>query len=214
MDEPADQAELVRAGYDALSYLYRGDADSPAEYAAWIDGLVDRLPRAARVLDLGCGCGVPVSRDLVAAGHAVTGVDLSDVQIGRARRLVPAATFLRADATRLDLPEESFDAVVCLYTLIHVPLHEQQELLASIARWLAPGGWLLMTAGWRSWTGSEQGWLGGTAAMWWSHADADTYRRWLGEAGFSVRVEAFVPEGDGGHSLFWARKATGHPADD
>ena len=61
------------------------------------------------VLDLGCGCGVPVARDLVAAGHRVTGVDISDVQIQRARHLVPAATFRRADATTLHLPPESFE---------------------------------------------------------------------------------------------------------
>ena len=62
------------------------------------------LPAAARVLDAGCGCGVPVARDLVAAGHHVTGVDVSAVQIDRARRLVPAAEFVRADLTTLDLP--------------------------------------------------------------------------------------------------------------
>ena len=48
---------------------------------------------------------MPVARDLVAAGHRVTGVDISDVQIQRARHLVPAATFRRADATTLHLPK-------------------------------------------------------------------------------------------------------------
>src|SRR5438094_2369448 len=48
--------------------------------------------------------GVPVARDLVAAGHPVTGIDISDVQIQRARPLVPGGRVRRADAATLRLP--------------------------------------------------------------------------------------------------------------
>ncbi|HUJ07713.1 MAG TPA: class I SAM-dependent methyltransferase [Streptosporangiaceae bacterium] len=73
----------------------------------------------------------------------MTGVDISDVQIERARRLVPAATFVRAEATTLDWPADSLDAVVSLYSLIHMPLDAQPVLLRRIGAWLRPGGWLL-----------------------------------------------------------------------
>ncbi|MFD7159871.1 hypothetical protein ACFV9C_35115 [Kribbella sp. NPDC059898] len=42
--------------------------------------------------------------------------------------------------------------------------------------------------------------------MWWSQADVTTYRRWLVAAGLTVEAESFVPEGSGGHALFWAAK--------
>jgi hypothetical protein len=42
--------------------------------------------------------------------------------------------------------------------------------------------------------------------MWWSHADAVTYRAWLTDTGLDVLEEGFLPEGTGGHSEFWARK--------
>jgi 2-polyprenyl-3-methyl-5-hydroxy-6-metoxy-1,4-benzoquinol methylase len=148
-----------------------------------------------------------VARDLAAAGLAVTGVDLSDVQVERARCLVPAATFLRSDAADVSFPDGSFDAVVCLYMLIHVPLEEQPALLTRIASWLARGGVLLLTAGQWAWTGTEEDWLGGGAPMWWSHADAATYRRWLAEAGLLIEAEEFVPDGDSGHALFWCRRS-------
>jgi 2-polyprenyl-3-methyl-5-hydroxy-6-metoxy-1,4-benzoquinol methylase len=74
---------LVRRGYDALSERYRGDDDSPATYAGWLAELLQRLPPAAALLDLGCGCGIPLDRDLTAAGHQVTGIDISDRQIER-----------------------------------------------------------------------------------------------------------------------------------
>lgn len=41
--------------------------------------------------------------------------------------------------------------------------------------------------------------------MFWSHADAATYRTWLGGTGFTVDRQEFVPEGDGGHELFLPR---------
>ena len=202
----------MRRGYDAVSYLYRGDDDEDLSRRAWVEALVRRMPSGARVLDLGCGCGVPVARDLAAAGLAVTGVDLSDVQVERARALVPDATFVRADATdprQVSFPDGSFDAVICLYMLIHVPLAEQPSLLTRIASWLAPGGILLLTAGHQAWTGTEENWLGGGAPMWWSHAGAATYRRWLGEADLVVETEEFVPEDGSGHVVFWCRRERG-----
>ncbi len=198
--------EVVRRGYDALSLRYRAD-DAPAgQYGPWIAELIRRTPADGRVLDVGCGCGVPVARDLAAAGLQVTGVDLSDVQINRARTLVPTAHFEQGDVTTMSWPTGSFDTVVALYSLIHVPLHAQPWLLTSLADSLVDDGTLLLVAGARAWTGSEQGWLGGTSEMWWSQADTSTYRAWLTDAGFSITQEGFVPEGDSGHSLFWARR--------
>ena len=197
----------MRRGYDALSFRYRADDDTAeGHYTAWLAGLRERLPPGAAVLDLGCGAGVPVARALAADGFAVTGVDLSEVQVGRARRLVPGAMLVRADATRVQFRPRSFDAVVCLYTLIHLPLEEQPALLGRVAGWLRPDGWLLATTGQRAWTGTEEGWLGGSATMWWSQADAATYREWIERAGLEVTAQGFVPEGDGGHALFWARR--------
>lgn len=202
-DDPKD---VVRRGYDALSHHYEQAYGAKERYGPWISDLCGRIPPECRVLDVGCGCGVPVARSLVAAGHRVTGVDISGVQISRARKLVPQATFLRADATAVDFPAGSFDAVVSFYALIHIPLGEQLPLLERIATWLRPGGWFLGTTGHTTWTGSDSDWLGGGVTMWWSHADAATNRGWLTEAGLVVHQEELVPDGDSGHALFWARR--------
>ena len=201
-----DESDLVRRGYDALSYHYRRDDAEEGRYAPWLAELRARVPAGGSVLDLGCGCGVPVARSLAAAGYQVTGVDISDVQIERARRLVPAGTFIRADASTVAFPAASFDAVVCLYALVHMPLAAQPGLLQRAAGWLRPGGWLLTVTGLRAWTGTEDNWLGGPATMWWSHAGADSYRAWLEQAGLRVTAQELVPGGDGGHALFWARR--------
>ncbi|MFF2131772.1 class I SAM-dependent methyltransferase [Streptomyces olivochromogenes] len=201
-----DPKELVRRGYDALSLRYDQAYGSETKYQPWISELSGRIPAGSTVLDLGCGSGVPVARALATAGHRVTGVDISEVQIHRARELVPQADFIRADATDLDFPSASFDAVVSFYALIHIPLDEQLPLLRKVAGWLRPGGWFLGTTGHRAWTGVDEDWLGGGTAMWWSHADAATNRTWITEAGLTVEGEEFVPEGDSGAALFWARR--------
>ncbi len=203
MEDPRD---VVRRGYDAVSVRYDEQYGGQTKYRAWLGELRERVPAGAAVLDLGCGSGLPVARDLAAAGYRVTGVDLSGTQIRRARELVPQAQFIRADITAIDFAPASFDAVVALYVLIHLPLEEQQPLLRRIASWLRPGGLFLATTGYRAWTGVDENWLGGGVPMWWSQADAATYRSWIGEAGLSVDREEFAPEGDGGHALFWASR--------
>lgn len=199
---------MVRRGYNAISYLYRADDATDDQYAGWLEDLQGRIPGASAVLDIGCGCGVPAARSLAGAGHSrVTGIDLSEVQVQRARELVPSATFIHADAAAADFPAKSFDAVICLYSLIHMPLKEQPELLFRVASWLRPGGWLLATTGHRAWTGTDENWLGGDATMWWSHADSATYHTWITQAGLKIASETFVPEGTSGHTLFWAQRS-------
>src|ERR1019366_2670877 len=138
------QRELVRSGYDAISMAYRDDrghanptssADTTA-YKTWLDELAALLPDGSDVLDLGCGAGVPASRILVDLGFEVTGLDISAVQIDRARLLVPQANFVQADMATWDCEPGSYQAIVTLYALIHVPLDDQSHLFSRMARWL------------------------------------------------------------------------------
>jgi len=203
---------LVRAGWNAASTRYRPDgADrtvfglTTTQSREWLAPLFARLPNGARVVDLGCGCGLPTARQL-ASRFDVTGVDLSDVQIARARRLVPQARFRRADMSRVRFEAGSLSAVVALYSLIHLPLAEQRPLLARIHRWLRPGGLLVLIAGDERYRGIEPNWLRSGAPMYWDHADAGTYRRWLEELGFVVEQQAVVREPDAQHARFLARR--------
>ena len=201
-----DPKDVVRRGYDAVSIRYDEHYGGESKYGPWLSELRERIPAGGAVLDLGCGSGLPVARNLTAAGFQVTGVDISAVQIRRARELVPQARFACADVAAITFSLASFDAVVSLFALIHLPLDDQPVVLGKIAAWLRPGGLLLVTTGYWAWTGTEEDWLGGDAPMWWSHADVATYRTWIAAAGLSIDREDFVPEGDGGHALFWARR--------
>jgi SAM-dependent methyltransferase len=203
---------IVRKGWNRLSKVYRPPGTksdcfrhTDRQYRKWLDPLTESLEAGTPVLDLGCGTGEPAGRDL-AKRFDVTGVDLSDVMIRRARKAVPTGRFIRADMTRVNFPTASFGAVVSLYAIIHVPLAKQRPLLKRIHSWLAPQGLFLAVLGHDAWQGTQREWLGVDAKMFWSHADAATYRRWLHEIGFVVLHQEFVPEGDTGHELFLARK--------
>jgi SAM-dependent methyltransferase len=189
MPNPAsDPLEVVRLGYNQLSARYRPDDADPEEYRVWTEELLAALRPGSSVLDLGCGCGVPVARRLAEAGHRVTGIDISERQIERARTLVPGATFRVADMAHRNFEPASFDAVVALYSLIHVPLAVQPSVIEQVADSLVDGGLLLATVGWEARTGSDSNWLGGGVEMWWSQTDQATYRSWLEAAGLKVTL--------------------------
>jgi cyclopropane fatty-acyl-phospholipid synthase-like methyltransferase len=208
--ERATQRNIVRRGYDAISYTYRDDAGRPNpltsestdSYQAWVTELAQMLPAGARVLDLGCGAGVPASRQLVEEGFDVLGLDISQVQIERARRLVPTATFVQGDLVTWEAEPASFDAVVSLYTLIHVPLEDQRNLLPRIRRWLHPGGFLLAIVGRDRWSAVEE-YQG--VPMFWDQTDISTYLEWLTDAGLVPLWDRVIPEGSAGHALVLAR---------
>jgi SAM-dependent methyltransferase len=189
---PLDAKRLVRQGYDRISNAYRDDIGAAdVDYLVWFQThLFPRLSPPAKVLDLGCGNGVPAAR-ILAERFDVTGVDISDVQISRARRLVPTATFVRADIASLEFPPASFDAVVSFFALIHIPVEEQPGILGKVSAWLRPGGSFLATVGHHSWTGIRDFY---GAAMYWSQADASTYCAWLSDVGIDVVEREFVAE--------------------
>src|SRR6266446_2530431 len=194
----ARQRDLVRRGYDTVSRVYRDDdgqaAGSPAEdltrYSGWVADLAGLLRPGAQVVDLGCGAGIPATRELAEHGLRVLGVDFSAVQLRRAQRLVPAARLVQADMTALQLRPASADAVVSFYALIHVPLADQRVLFPRIRAWLRPGGYFLAIVGAGRWTGTER-YLG--ADMFWDQADTDTYLRWFQAAGLTPRWHRYVP---------------------
>jgi len=189
-----------------VAHAYDRIADRYAEWqslieddvrGAWAEDLVRRLPTGARVLELGCGAGLHETARL-AGCFDVTAVDISPEQIERARANAPSATFLEADLTELELAPGSFDAVVSLYVFNHVPRELLPVVFGRVQRWLAAGGWLLVTLGasdLADWTGE---WLGETTYF--SGHTPAVNRRLLTDAGFALERDELVtlrePEGD------------------
>ena len=165
----------------------------------WVEKLLDLIEDGSDVLELGCGGGSPATQRL-AGRHRVHGVDISTRQVELARERIPNATFERADATRMAFEPASFDAVVSLYMLGHVPRAEQTPLLGSIASWLRGGGHLLATMGTADADDEvDDDWLG--APMFFASFDEAVNRRLVEGAGFELIETKVIPIEEPGHGL-------------
>lgn len=106
--------------------------------------LIRSLPARSRVLDLGCGTGVPTARQMVDAGFEVVGIDLSGGMVKLAREHVPGAKFHQMDIADLrpggprDLGR--FNAVAAFFSLLMLPRAEIPLALRTIRHLLVPGG--------------------------------------------------------------------------
>jgi ubiquinone/menaquinone biosynthesis C-methylase UbiE len=98
---------------------------------------------AVEVLDIGCGEGRLVG-EIAAAGAHVTGIDPNPSVLERARAMVPGANFVRAGAEALPFRPSSFDVVVVVNALHHVPVDLMDRALAEAARVLRPAGRLVV----------------------------------------------------------------------
>ena len=207
MSDPRTQ--LVGAGYDAMADTWeawkeRITGDPRAE---WCDELVTRLAKGARVVELGCGGGAAETARL-AQRFQLTGVDLSEEQLRRARERVPAADFLHADFTEIEFVPGSVDAVAAFYSFNHVPRDLLAGLYARVHGWLVPGGLFLTALGTsdtENWTGDFLG-----APSYFSSFPPEVNSRMLSEAGFElVRDEVVTirePEGDATFQWVLARR--------
>jgi ubiquinone/menaquinone biosynthesis C-methylase UbiE len=143
-DDWTDRQQAQAAGFDAIGTRYDEVFPHKEGQIRTVEQLLERLPAGARVLDLGCGTGVPTARQLVDGGCQVTGVDISPVMLDQARRNVPEATFLQRDIVDAAAADDRFDAVVAFFSLLMLPRERTVEVLSSLRDVIMPSGWLAM----------------------------------------------------------------------
>jgi SAM-dependent methyltransferase len=193
---------LVATAYDAIAEAYLGRYAASSVREKWLGRLIESMPAQGHdVLDLGCGAGIPVARELVGRGFSVTGVDVSTEQISRARANVPGAKFIQADMSAMALDAECFDAIGAFYSITHIPAAEQGDLFKRIANWLRPGGVFVASLG----TGASGDWIGewlGTT-MFFSHNSEATSLALLTEAGMVIHQAEVEQQDNEEASFLW-----------
>src|SRR5687768_6435912 len=176
--------ETVKAGYNIIANRYLATRTRDSEDVRLLDELTTRLPAGAKVLDAGCGAGIPITQ-MLSEKFEATGVDFSEAQIELARQNVPTATFICQDMTQLNFPDNTFEGICSYYAIIHIPREEHQLLFANFHRMLKPNGLALLCLGAENLIDDiDDNYLG--TRMYWSHYDAETYLRLLTESGFSI----------------------------
>lgn len=153
--------------------------------------LIPLVPKGARVLDIGCGCGLFLA--FLASNRQIVegyGFDSDAHAIATARRMqarLPSGgnlRFTQRDAT-CDWPKESFDVVSLIDVLHHVPPERQAQVVQMAAERVAPGGMLLYKdmvrfPAWRAWGNRMHDLV--MAHQWIHYVDLDSVSGWLGRA--------------------------------
>jgi 2-polyprenyl-3-methyl-5-hydroxy-6-metoxy-1,4-benzoquinol methylase len=104
-----------------------------------------QLVSGRSVLDAGCGVGYGSAMLAEAGAAEVVGVDLSDKAVQAAGAGAPAgASFVVGDVHALAFEAARFDVVVCFEVIEHVD--DQDQVIAELARVLAPGGVLAISS--------------------------------------------------------------------
>ncbi len=117
--------------FDQIGKLYDQSFQERDAQVAEGDWLISRLTPPARVLDLGCGSGLPTAKQLLDAGIEVVGVDESAVMLDLAAQQAPGGRYLHRDMREIaDLGE--FDAVALFFALIMLPRRDIPLLLEQI----------------------------------------------------------------------------------
>lgn len=130
--------------HDAAGHHYRDDFAYLA-YAALYDFAAAQIEHL-RVLDAGCGLGFG-SRILAQTARAVTAIDVDEAALQYARQHYqhPNLQFLHSDACRSDFADGTFDAIVCVEVIEHLPAALMTVLMQEWTRLLAPQGFIILS---------------------------------------------------------------------
>jgi SAM-dependent methyltransferase len=154
MSTPPNAPNVQPAEFDAYSRSYNEAVNSALAFTGMkvdfftrvkMDYLVDIIERmrpaggAADVLDIGCGVGNghPLLADRIGR---LTGIDVSQSCIERARERNPWVEYMTYDGIDLPFGDGRFDVVFAVSVFHHVPLADRPALALAIRRILRPAG--------------------------------------------------------------------------
>lgn len=213
----------MQNSYDQIAEQWHSQIRAQAytdRVLGYVDLALEGLPPGARVLDLGCGTGLPVGRYLVEKGFRVTGVDQSEKMLEIARQQVPEAEFIHSDMIDVQLPT-GFGAAIAWDSIFHLERKHHSGIFHKVAKSLEPGGRFLVSVG-----GSDpalsaedpeaigaSGQEGFTSEMFghtffYSGYEPRVARGLLEAAGFEIEVWEIDDPSSRGHLAVIARKVT------
>ncbi|WNJ88523.1 methyltransferase domain-containing protein [Bosea sp. 685] len=155
--------------------------DRPAE-GSWLGRFCGLLPTGAGVLDIGCGSGLPIARELIARGFDVTGLDGTPAVLALFQRNLPGAPAHLADMRELALGRR-FAGLLAWDSFFHLSPKDQRAMFPRFQAHAAAGAALMFTSGPAE--GNAIGELEGDP-LYHGSLGPDEYRALLDAAGFEV----------------------------
>ena len=166
--------------------------------AKWLDRFCALLPSGGAILDIGCGAGLPIARDLARRGFGVTGVDAAETMLALFRQNLPDMTAYRCDMRELALGRR-FAGLLAWDSFFHLSPDEQRGMFPRFAAHANPDAALLFTSG--NAEGAAIGALEGEP-LYHGSLDPKEYRTLLDANGFDV-VAHLMEDPDCGKRTVW-----------
>lgn len=140
----ASRRALVDEFYEGSGYLNlglwrRGTTSTAVACEQLVDELVKTLSRRGRVLDVACGNGATTRRLMSHWDPSrITGINIDELQLERARQRAPGCEFQNMNATQLVFADTSIDDVLCVEAAFH--FNTREAFLREVFRVLTPWG--------------------------------------------------------------------------
>ncbi len=210
---PQNLKVRIKDTYDLIAVDYNAWTErNTTTRVEFLDRLIALLPagqeRELSLLELGCGSGLPTTKMLLSVPNTrLFANDMSAAQIDLGMKNLAEfgdrVSWKTGDMTQLSFPDNSLDAVIGMYSLIHLPREEQSDMVNKISRWLRPGGYMLV-----NFTSADHeaninpNWLAEKGWMFWSGWGLDHMTEVVKDSGLNLLTGEL--RGDPGDaSFFW-----------
>lgn len=130
----------IEADFDRFAELEQNKWNHSNNYYNFLLRKIGK--RRGDSLEIGCGSG-EFCKLLALKSNWVTGIDLSSKMIGKAKKNISVAniSFINADITDCDYKKDSFDCIVSIATMHHLPY---KAVLENAKGWLKSSGTILI----------------------------------------------------------------------
>ncbi len=132
--------------YDEISDWYFATR-SPEAGVPDVAAFARTLAPGSKILDLGCGTGIPIAQFLIRSGFDVFGIDSSPEMIARFHESCPGAHAQCVPIQSSDFFNTIFDAVVAWGVILHLTPADQELVISKVSRVLRSSGTFLFTGG-------------------------------------------------------------------
>ncbi len=189
--------------YDLIVDWYQRDRSQSIGVREALRALAT-LPRGSRILDVGCGNGVPITGALVNAGYHIVGLDSSRGMLDRFRSNLPNTPVVGGDCRACPFIDGSFDGAISWGVLFHLTGRDQARAFRSVAKTLKRGAPFLFTGAEIPDAGRDDRGITGTMnGVTFHYYAVPDYRTMLGEHGLDL-VDVY--DDPGVSTYYFARK--------
>ncbi len=193
----------VYQSYDKISKWYDEHRSRDLFEKTWLDVSISYLTSGAKILDLGCGIGEPISRYFIEQEFCLTGIDVSKKLLDLAIERFPQANFICTDMREIKL-NQKFDLIIAWHSFFHLTQNDQRAMFKTFTEHLTVNGVLLFT------TGPTEGEIwsdNGGESLYHASLSPKEYKKLLNQHGFNLLSYQVNDEHCGGATVWLAQNS-------